>query len=113
MVLDIGLLTQLVAHLLENALLYQRSKTIEPVLVVIEEKDSSIWITISDKGIGIPKRLLPHVFKLFFKGDMHSTGPGFGLYLSKLITEKMNGTIHLESEKGEGTIVSMVLPVER
>ena len=78
-------------------------------------QDSSINITynenkvyskmeIQDKGIGISKKDLPHIFERFYKGEnSKSDSVGIGLALSKAIIEKNNGYIGVESQVGKGT----------
>ncbi|MEQ9443053.1 MAG: HAMP domain-containing sensor histidine kinase [Cyclobacteriaceae bacterium] len=72
-------------------------------------------ISIADQGIGIPKKLRPYLFSKFTKAARRGTAgeesAGLGLYLSKNIVEKHQGSIWLESEENVGTNVFINLPI--
>lgn len=61
-------------------------------------------IEIKDYGKGIAKEDLPHIFERFYKGKNSSSDSiGIGLALAKVIIEKNNGSIRVESEEGKGS----------
>ena len=61
-------------------------------------------IEIQDYGKGIAKEDLPHIFERFYKGkNASSDSIGIGLALAKVIIEKNNGNIRVESEEGNGS----------
>lgn len=68
---------------------------------------STLQFTIRDNGIGMSEDFLPHIFDTFTQEDATSTNKygssGLGLAITKNIIEMMNGTIQVESKKGEGT----------
>ena len=72
-------------------------------------------LRVSDHGAGISEADLMHITEPFFRADtarQRSTGGyGLGLYLCKLIVEAHAGAINIESSLGEGTIVTVRLPV--
>ena len=72
-------------------------------------------ISVTDQGIGIPKKLRPYLFSKFTKaarlGTAGEESAGLGLYLAKNIVEKHQGSIWLESEEGVGTNVFINLPI--
>ena len=76
---------------------------------------STLQFTIRDNGIGMSEDFLPHIFDTFAQEDATSTNKygssGLGLAITKNIIEMMNGSISVESKKGEGTtfIVSVTL----
>ena len=76
---------------------------------------STLQFTITDNGIGMSEEFMPHIFDTFAQEDATSTNKygssGLGLAITKNIIEMMNGTIRVESKKGEGTtfIVSVTL----
>ncbi len=69
---------------------------------------------IADSGIGISKESLLFIFDKFRQGDSSSTrqrgGVGLGLHLVKVFTESLGGTISVESEPGQGSTFTLVLP---
>ena len=70
-------------------------------------------IEIEDSGVGISKENLKNMFIDFGKLSEHSkinpTGTGLGLSICKLIVEKMNGKIHVESEPNVGTTFQVII----
>ncbi|WP_268794537.1 ATP-binding protein [Paenibacillus sp. DMB20] len=67
-----------------------------------------VAVTITDKGEGIPKELLPHIGEPFITSK--DTGTGLGLMVSQRIIQSHRGTIEIESEVGKGTTVVILLP---
>ena len=72
-------------------------------------------ISVSDQGIGIPKKLRPYIFNKFSKATRRGTegeeSSGLGLYLAKNIIERHQGSIWYESQEGCGTNFFINLPV--
>jgi signal transduction histidine kinase len=68
-----------------------------------------VEVAFHDTGPGIPAADLPHVFEPYF--TTKETGIGLGLALTKKIVEEHGGTIAVESQPGEGTRVTIRLPV--
>jgi len=73
-----------------------------------------ITIEVSDTGKGIPAADLPRLFDRFFRSEnaraQGEAGFGLGLAIAKSIVESMGGTISVESEVGEGTVFTIVVP---
>ena len=67
-------------------------------------------ILFEDNGIGVPKELLEKVFNMFFRANDRSDGAGLGLYIVKETVNKLNGTINMSSEVGEGTVFEIDIP---
>jgi signal transduction histidine kinase len=67
-------------------------------------------IEITDCGIGIPKEILPKIFDLFVTTKPFGKGTGLGLDICQEIIKAHGGTIHITSEVGQGTTVSIHLP---
>jgi two-component system sensor histidine kinase ResE len=66
-------------------------------------------IAVQDEGAGISEEDLPYLFERFYRGS-NSEGFGLGLPICKELVQRMGGEIHLQSEKGKGTIVEVRLP---
>ena len=64
---------------------------------------------VEDKGTGISREDLPHVFERFYRGD-DSEGFGLGLSICRELTERMGGSISVRSREGAGTSVTVELP---
>ena len=74
----------------------------------------SIQIRVADRGPGIPREELSHVFDSFYRGrraiEDHIHGTGLGLSLVKRIVEAHGGTVSVRSEPGKGTEFVMRIP---
>lgn len=81
--------------------------------VKIEEIDDKVHISISDDGIGIAERHLPHIFKRFYRVDKSRSrergGSGLGLAIVKHIIEAHKQSITLKSKLNEGTTFTFTL----
>ena len=73
-----------------------------------ELNEKTIRVTITDKGIGIPRDILSRVGKPFF--TTKEQGTGLGLMISERIIEQHHGSISISSESGNGTRVDIDLP---
>ncbi len=74
--------------------------------VTLSAKDNKLYtaITISDTGIGISEKDLPHIFERFYQSrNSDGNGIGIGLSLAQSIIEKHNGSIDVKSVTGKGT----------
>ncbi|HEX7440432.1 MAG TPA: PAS domain S-box protein [Caldimonas sp.] len=100
---DGGRLQQVVWNLLSNAIKFTPKGG--QIQVVLQRVNSSIELSVSDTGIGIPESFLPHVFDRFSQKDASTTrsfgGLGLGLAISKQLVELHGGTIRASS-RGEG-----------
>jgi two-component system NtrC family sensor kinase len=72
--------------------------------------ENSIELVIRDDGIGVPPEHLPHIFEPFYT-TKESGGSGLGLAISQNIVERHGGSIDLQSVMGQGTRVTVVLPI--
>jgi signal transduction histidine kinase/ligand-binding sensor domain-containing protein/DNA-binding response OmpR family regulator len=80
----------------------------------ITRKNNVVVIGVTDTGIGIPAADLPYVFERFFKSSItarNKEGSGIGLYLVKNYAEQLGGYVNITSVEGEGTTVTVTLPV--
>lgn len=80
----------------------------------VEKKDNHILISVVDTGIGISQDELKKIFTKFYQAytgeDRNNEGTGLGLFISKEIIKKHNGTIWAESEVGKGSRFIIQLP---
>ena len=68
-------------------------------------------LRVEDTGIGIPKEKQDAVFNRFTKLDEFAKGTGLGLSICKVIAERFDGYIAVESEIGKGSRFSIILPL--
>lgn len=109
---DIEKLTEVLENLLSNAIKYNK-KDGDVTVSVIEKKDE-VDLIVSDTGIGIPKKDYDKVFQKFSrlhqKGTEEIQGTGLGLFVVRILVEKMNGSITFEPTPGGGTTFIISLP---
>lgn len=103
-------LTQVITNFLSNAIKFTQEGYI---LIGYEyrEKERSVHIFVKDTGIGIPKEKQDAVFNRFTKLDEFAKGTGLGLSICKVIAERFDGYIAVESEVGKGSRFSIILPL--
>lgn len=102
-----GDLITIIGNLIENSMdaIDTTNREVKNITVGIFGSNDSLLIKIDDSGPGIPDDLLP---VLFDKGiTTKGTGRGTGLYVVKKLVDKLGGSITVESETGEGTLISV------
>jgi signal transduction histidine kinase len=77
-----------------------------------ESESRQLKIEVVDWGVGIPEDILPSVFDPFFTTKEPNQGTGLGLSISQSIIEHFEGTIDIQSTLGQGTTVTISLPIE-
>jgi PAS domain S-box-containing protein len=108
---DERLLNHIFTNLLSNAVKYSQSGS--TVSFTVERDGADAVCTIRDHGIGISAQDQQHLFKAFHRGSNVGTRPGtgLGLLLVKRCVKLHHGTVQLVSQVGEGTTVTVRLPV--
>jgi len=110
---------QVLTNLVSNAIKFtqQGEVFVEVELQKQQELVSIIRFVVKDTGIGMSEETLKKLFNPFTQADSSSTrnfgGTGLGLNICKSITELMDGKITIESSLGQGTIVSVVIPLPK
>ena len=98
-----------VEQVLSNALKY----TPEGGRIAVTWQEEGQVLCISDTGIGIAPEELPRVKDRFYKGKSSRRGSGIGLAVADEIINMHGGSLKLTSRKGEGTTVTITLPLAR
>ena len=113
--IDTDKMTQVVDNILNNAIKY--SPDGGQITVSIKTTDSQLIVSISDQGLGIPKKDLPLIFDRFYRVDKARSraqgGTGLGLSIAKEIVKQHNGFIWAKSEYGKGSTFTIVLPYDK
>ena len=106
-------LEQVVLNLVSNAIKYNRPNG--SVTVSGGTLDKNVFIRVEDTGLGIPEEDLSRIFERFYRVDKARSrqrgGTGLGLAISKEIVENHGGTIKFESVYGQGSCVTLFLPI--
>lgn len=104
-------LKQVVLNLLSNAIKYNCQNGTVTVTASIEDRG---WmLSVSDTGMGIPKKSLPHLFEKFYRvhaSEGKASGTGLGLSICKQIVSVHGGSIEVKSKPGKGTVFTIHLP---
>jgi signal transduction histidine kinase len=111
---DADALRSAVQNVVGNAVKYSAAGG--SVEVAAEALDAGrVQLRVVDRGIGIDAADLPHIFEPFFRGrravDAQVRGTGVGLSVVRHVVQFHGGDVSVESRAGEGTTVTIVLPV--
>ncbi|MCU0647164.1 MAG: HAMP domain-containing histidine kinase [Gemmatimonadaceae bacterium] len=108
-------LRQLVVILLDNAFRYTPDGGRITVELIADHRDACIRVR--DTGIGIAAHDLPHIFERFYRADparqRDAGGTGLGLAIARWIAREHGGDVEVASAPGEGTTVTVRLPLVR
>lgn len=108
---NLHLLELCLSNIVLNACKYS---TGDHVTLALASSDKYVIFIIKDKGIGIPKQDIPHIFDPFFRASnvKSSKGYGIGLPLAQNIIRLHNGFIDISSKEAEGTEAVVKIPKE-
>ncbi len=113
--IDTDKMTQVIDNILNNAIKY--SPDGGKIKVGMKTTDAQLIISISDEGLGIPKKDLPRIFDRFYRVDKARSraqgGTGLGLAIAKEIIKQHKGFIWAKSEYGKGSTFTIVLPYDK
>lgn len=113
--IDTDKMTQVIDNILNNAIKY--SPDGGKIKVRMKTTDAQLIISISDEGLGIPKKDLPRIFDRFYRVDKARSraqgGTGLGLAIAKEIIKQHKGFIWAKSEYGKGSTFTIVLPYDK
>ncbi len=109
-----------IGHLIDNSIKYTEPGG-EVVLRLGRIRNGHILIEVSDTGVGIAPRDLPHVFERFYRGEARTSsgrlldprGLGQGLFVARAVAEAHGGYLSVASVVGEGSTFTLGLPLER
>jgi signal transduction histidine kinase/ActR/RegA family two-component response regulator len=115
---DAARLRQIFDNLVANALKFTPEGSVHVVVEGVGPGGADgLKLTVADTGIGIPADVIPHLFKTFTQADSSTTrrfgGTGLGLAICQELAELMGGRVALDSRVGEGTTLTVELPLVR
>ncbi|MCD6319055.1 MAG: response regulator, partial [Candidatus Desulfofervidaceae bacterium] len=106
-------LRQILLNLLSNAIKFTEKGEI---IVIVEETNADITISVKDTGIGIPEEALDYIFDAFRQVDGSTTrkygGTGLGLSIVKKLVELLGGKVKVKSKLNKGSTFTVILPKE-
>lgn len=108
-------ITEVIYNFVDNAVKYgSKKQTI--TIRISEDKKGFVRIEVIDEGKGVTDQQKEKLFKKFVQLEpslsRSQEGTGLGLYICKIIIEKMGGKIGVESKKGEGSNFYFILPIK-
>lgn len=110
---DYSSIKQVLRIFIENSIKY--TPIGGTISISSRQTNNHLEVTIQDTGIGIPKEDQPKIFERFYRVDKSRSkitgGTGLGLSIARLITEQHDTTIHLTSAQGEGTTITLRIPL--
>lgn len=101
--IDGGAWERIIINLMSNAIRYSPEGS--KIILMFKEDTHNVHIHLRDYGEGIADDEQNRVFEYLYQADDNANagGTGIGLFLVRELTERMGGTVRLESELGEGT----------
>lgn len=113
--IDTDKMTQVIDNIINNAIKY--SPDGGKITVSMKTTETQMILSISDEGLGIPKKDLPKIFDRFYRVDKARSraqgGSGLGLAIAKEIIKQHHGFIWAKSEYGKGSTFTIVLPYDK
>ncbi|KGE12667.1 ATP-binding protein [Sphingobacterium deserti] len=111
---DKGKLHQVFMNLIGNAVKYSCNNPSPTVSICSYIQKDYVTYSIKDNGIGIPKKDVSQIFKIYRRASnaQEFSGSGIGLSLVKRLVETLNGTIQVSSIEGESTEFTLQFPVD-
>jgi signal transduction histidine kinase len=98
---------QVLRILLDNALVHTPAGT--RVRVSATRRNGHVRLEVSDRGLGIRRQNMPHIFEPFFTSNDEAQGAGLGLAIARELAERMQGRLDVRSSPG-ATTFTLVLP---
>ncbi|MEN9937213.1 MAG: hypothetical protein RLZZ387_3792, partial [Chloroflexota bacterium] len=106
-------LHQVMMNLLQNAVKYSPSGGV--ITVSVGRRGDYAEVSVTDRGIGVPQKDLPHLFSQFFRAgnaeERNIGGIGLGLYVVHQIVMLHSGGVEVQSIEGQGSTFTVVLPL--
>ncbi|HZR23779.1 MAG TPA: ATP-binding protein [Vicinamibacterales bacterium] len=103
-------LEQVLLNLISNAVKYGDG---QPVDIQLSLADGQARIDVADRGVGIPREMIPRLFARFERltPDRRRGGFGLGLWITRQIVNAFGGWIDVQSVVGQGSTFTVVLPI--
>lgn len=107
-------LRQVLMNLVDNSIKYSHERGGQ-VTISVQDGGDRLHVRVIDDGIGIPEEDLPNIFETAYRAphtrNFRRAGTGLGLAIVKRIVEQHSGEIQVQSQPGEGTTISIDLPL--
>jgi len=105
---------QVLMNMISNAIKYTADGG--RIRVTAGSENGIVWASVRDNGVGIPAADVDRVFERFYRVDKarsrESGGTGLGLSIALEIVSRHNGKLDIQSRRGSGTTITLVLPID-
>jgi PAS domain S-box-containing protein len=103
-------LRAILKHLIDNSIKFRNNSTDSEVRVNVKIRNSIVYVSVSDNGLGMTDSDLMNIYEMFYRGNDIASGAGLGLFIVKGMVERLGGKIQVESKFGSGTTFSFAIP---
>ncbi len=107
-------LYEVIINLVDNSIKYSKDSGGE-IVIILSEDNNFMRLRVTDYGLGIPEEDIPFIFDTAYRSSsnltVHRTGSGLGLAIVKRIVSQHEGEIRANSVLGEGTTITVDLPL--
>ncbi|MCU4391122.1 HAMP domain-containing histidine kinase [Acinetobacter courvalinii] len=114
---DMNMITSVIQNLVSNALKFTDVDGSGKVYIQAQHKGTYVEVYVKDTGLGMTPEQIKNLFQpritMSYKGTAGEKGAGLGLSLCKRFVEMNLGEINVTSNEGEGTVFTVLLPIER
>jgi two-component system, sensor histidine kinase RegB len=84
----------------------------QPVVIAVRASREELTVVIADKGGGMSPEVLARIGEPFYTTKVPGRGMGLGLFLARAVIESVGGNLAIDSQIGEGTRVTVTVPVD-
>lgn len=110
---DFVFLQLILINLIENSIRYRGIQNdVCEIGITVAKRGTIVSIMVKDNGEGIDDKYKERIFDMFFRGNENSIGSGLGLYIVKVVVEKLNGSVHLLKNHPNENIFEISIPFE-
>lgn len=112
---DESKIKEVLMNLITNAIKYNRDNGVIDITAYRPPGEPTMLFEIRDNGYGIPKEQQERIFEKFFRAPTEETesvlGTGLGLFITRMLIEKMGGVMTFSSVEHEGTTFTFTIPL--
>lgn len=116
LITDENMFTEIMSNLISNAIHYTDENGAISIKSTQNHNDDTVTISVQDNGIGVPEEDQPMLFSKLFRGKnamlVDTNGTGLGLYVTKSLTDILQGKVFFTSTENKGSIFNVQFPIK-